>query len=156
MPASSNTILFQEVLSLRQIFVSFGIWHATAGNPRTSPSARKTGPRIALPFPTSNWNDVFSDVFGKAASAITTRIRENPSERITDVSGFRTKRMKTTDQEILTAVDGEMCAEQAEKLRVVRSASSLKFVRVSYLEASLFLGWSYAAEQRERWQKENN
>lgn len=64
--------------------------------------------------------------------------------------------MKTTDQEILTAVDGEMCVEQAEKLRVVRSASSLKFVRVSYLEASLFLGWSYAAEQRERWQKENN
>ena len=36
-------------------------------------------------------------------------------------SGFRTKRMKATDEEILAAVDGEMCAEQAEKLRIIRS-----------------------------------
>ena len=66
-------------------------------------------------------DDVFSDVFGKAASAITARILKNPSEKITDVSGFRTKRMKATDEEILAAVDGEMCAEQAEKLRIIRS-----------------------------------
>ena len=66
-------------------------------------------------------DDVFSDVFGKAASAITTRILENPAAKITDVSGFRTKRMKATDEEILAAVDGEMCAEQAEKLRIIRS-----------------------------------
>ena len=66
-------------------------------------------------------DDVFSDVFGKAASAITTRILENPSEKITDVSGFRTKGMKATDEDVLAAVDGEMCAEQAEKLRIIRS-----------------------------------
>lgn len=66
-------------------------------------------------------DDVFSDVFGKAASAITTRLLDNPSERITDVSGFRTKGMKATDEEILAAVDGEMCVEQAEKLRIIRS-----------------------------------
>lgn len=66
-------------------------------------------------------DDVFSDVFGKAASAITTRILENPSEKITDVSGFRTRGMKATDEEVLAAVDGEMCAEQAEKLRIIRS-----------------------------------
>jgi transposase len=66
-------------------------------------------------------DDVFSDVFGKAASAITTRILENPSEKITDISGFRTKGIKATDEEIIAAVDGEMCAEQAEKLRIIRS-----------------------------------
>ena len=30
-------------------------------------------------------DDVFSDVFGKAACAITTKILENPAEKITDV-----------------------------------------------------------------------
>ena len=38
-----------------------------------------------------------------------------------DVSSFRTKRTKATDEEILAAVNGEMCAEQAEKLRIIRS-----------------------------------
>lgn len=66
-------------------------------------------------------DDVFSDVFGKAASAITTRILEKPSEPITDVSVFRTRGMKATDEEVLAAVDGKMCAEQAEKLRIIRS-----------------------------------
>ena len=64
---------------------------------------------------------VFSDVFGKAATAITTRLLDNPSERITDVAAFRTKGMKATDAEVLAAVDGELCAEQAEKLRIIRS-----------------------------------
>lgn len=66
-------------------------------------------------------DDVFSDVFGKAATAITSRLLENPSEQIMDVSAFRTKGMKATNEEILAAVDGEMCAEQAEKLRIIRS-----------------------------------
>ena len=66
-------------------------------------------------------DDVFSDVFGKAASAITSRILENPTEKITDVSGFRTKGMKATNEQVLAAVDGEMCKEQAEKLRIIRS-----------------------------------
>ena len=66
-------------------------------------------------------DDVFSDVFGKASSNIITRVLENPSEKITDVSDFRTKRMKATDEEVLAAVDGEFCPEQAEKLRIIRS-----------------------------------
>ena len=66
-------------------------------------------------------DDVFSDVFGKAATAITTRLLEKPSEKITDVSGFRTRGMKAADEEILAAVDGEICPEQAEKLRIIRS-----------------------------------
>ncbi len=66
-------------------------------------------------------DDVFSDVFGKAATAITTRLLENPSEKIQDVSCFRTKGMKATDEEVLAAVDGTICPEQAEKLRIIRS-----------------------------------
>lgn len=38
-------------------------------------------------------DDVFSDVLGKAATAITTRLLEKPSEKITDVSCFRTRGM---------------------------------------------------------------
>ena len=66
-------------------------------------------------------DDVFSDVFGKAATAITKRLLEAPSEKLTDVSSFRTKGLKATDEQILAAVDGEMCVEQAEKLRIIRS-----------------------------------
>ena len=36
-----------------------------------------------------------------------------------DVSRFITKVMKATDAEIFAAVDGEICAEQAEKLRII-------------------------------------
>ncbi len=76
-------------------------------------------------------DDVFSDVFGKAASAITSRILENPTERITDVSSFRTKGMRATNEQVLAAVDGEMCAEQAEKLRIIRShMSSLELCKL--------------------------
>ncbi|MDE6766757.1 MAG: IS110 family transposase [Eubacterium sp.] len=66
-------------------------------------------------------DDVFSDVFGKASTNIVSRLLENPSEPITDVSGFRTKGIKATDAEILAAVDGEISPEQAEKLRIIRS-----------------------------------
>lgn len=66
-------------------------------------------------------DDVFSDVFGKASTNIITRLLENPSEKISDVSMFRTKGMKATDAQVLAAVDGALCPEQAEKLRVIRS-----------------------------------
>ena len=66
-------------------------------------------------------DDVFTDVFGKAATAITARLLENPSEKITDVSSFLTRRMKSTDEEVLAAVDGVLCPEQAEKLKIIRS-----------------------------------
>lgn len=64
---------------------------------------------------------VFTDVFGKASSAIMDKVLEDPSQKITDVSVFRTKGMKASDAEILDAVDGVMCTEQAEKLRIIRS-----------------------------------
>ena len=64
-------------------------------------------------------DDVFSDVFGKAASAITTRLLE--SSEPFDVTPYLTKNIKTPVEKIQAAVDGEMCAEQAEKLRIIRS-----------------------------------
>ena len=66
-------------------------------------------------------DDVFSDVFGKASSNIISRMLDNPSEKITNVADFRTKGMIATDDEVLAAVDGEFCPEQAEKLRIIRS-----------------------------------
>ena len=64
-------------------------------------------------------DDVFSDVFGKAASAITTRLLE--SNEPFDVKPYLTKNIKKPIEQIHAAVDGEMCAEQAEKLRIIRS-----------------------------------
>ena len=64
-------------------------------------------------------DDVFSDVFGKAASAITTRLLE--SSEPFDVTPYLTKNIKAPVEKIQAAVDGEICAEQAEKLRIIRS-----------------------------------
>ena len=64
-------------------------------------------------------DDVFSDVFGKSASAITSRILE--SNEPFDVAPFVDGRCKTPIEQIQAAVDGMMCANQAEKLRIIRS-----------------------------------
>ena len=66
-------------------------------------------------------DDVFSDVFGKAATQMTSYLLEHPSESLPDISIFRTKRMKATDAQVRAAADGYICAEQAEKLRIIRS-----------------------------------
>ena len=66
-------------------------------------------------------DDVFSDVFGKASTNIINHLLSNPSEKLTDISSFRTKGMKATDEQVLSAVDGCICAEQAEKMRIIRS-----------------------------------
>lgn len=66
-------------------------------------------------------DDVFTDVFGKASSSIINALILNPSEKISDVSKFRTRGMKSTDEEILPAIDGNICNEQAEKLKIIRS-----------------------------------
>lgn len=66
-------------------------------------------------------DDVFTDVFGKASSNIINAILLNPSEKLSDVSQFRTKAMKSSDEEILAAIDGYICVEQAEKLKIIRS-----------------------------------
>lgn len=75
-------------------------------------------------------DDVFSDVFGKAASAITSRLLKNNEPF--DVAPFLNKKIKTPIEKILAAVDGEMCVEQAEKLRIIRShMDSLKLCKAN-------------------------
>ena len=64
-------------------------------------------------------DDVFSDVFGKAASAITERLLE--SNEPFDITPYLTKGIKASPDDIQAAVDGVMCDEQAEKLRIIRS-----------------------------------
>jgi len=65
-------------------------------------------------------DDVFSDVFGKSATAITTQLMNHPGEAFY-VAPFVDRRCKTPADEIQAAVDGIMCAQQAEKLRIIRS-----------------------------------
>ena len=96
---------------IRQLPIRISIWKLT-----NFTTGEKNRAQNCLTVSNFKLDDVFSDVFGKTASAITARILEHPTEKITDVSNFRTKRMKATDEEILAAVDGEMCEEQAEKL----------------------------------------
>ena len=75
-------------------------------------------------------DDVFSDVFGKAATAITTRLLE--SNEPFDVKPYLTKNLKKPIEQIQAAVDGKMCAEQAEKLRIIRShMDSLELCRLN-------------------------
>lgn len=65
-------------------------------------------------------DDVFSDVFGKASSNIISYMLDNPNDKITDVSKFRTKHMKSSDEQILNAIDCSISYEQAEKLKIIR------------------------------------
>ena len=64
-------------------------------------------------------DDVFSDVFGKSASEITTRLLED--NQPFDVTPYVSKKCKTPLPEIQAAVDGMLCVQQAEKLRIIRS-----------------------------------
>lgn len=49
-----------------------------------------------------------------------------------DVAPYFSKRIKTPAEKIQAAVDGKMCAEQAEKLRIIRShMNSLELCKVN-------------------------
>ena len=65
-------------------------------------------------------DDVFSNVFGKSATAITTYLLEHPGEKF-DVAPFVDRRCKTPIEKIQLAVDGAFSLEQGEKLRIIRS-----------------------------------
>lgn len=64
-------------------------------------------------------DDVFSNVFGKSASAITTQLLEHPGESF-DVTPFIDGRCRTPIAQIQEAVDGSFAPEQAEKLKIIR------------------------------------
>jgi transposase len=65
-------------------------------------------------------DDVFSDVFGVAATQIIDQILEHPNGKF-DVSPYVSKRCRSPVEEIQAAVDGVMCSEQINKLKVVRA-----------------------------------
>ena len=83
-------------------------------------------------------DDVFSNVFGKSASAITTQLLEHPGESF-DVLPFVDGRCKTPVEKIQEAVDGVFSYEQAEKLKIIRSHMSSLESHKAELE-SLILG----------------
>ena len=65
-------------------------------------------------------DDVFTNVFGKSATAITDRLLEQPGKAF-DVAPYVHGRCKTPVSEIQAAIDGSVCPEQAEKLKIIRS-----------------------------------
>ena len=63
---------------------------------------------------------VFTNVFGKSASAVIEQLLAYPGQEL-DVRQFVDGRCKTPVKEIQAAVDGEFAPEQADKLRIIRS-----------------------------------
>ena len=63
-------------------------------------------------------DDVFTDVFGKSATAIVKRLLEHPDETF-DVMPYIHGNCKTPILEIQAAIDGAICPEQAEKLKII-------------------------------------
>jgi transposase len=82
-------------------------------------TGEKNRARNCLTVSNIKLDDVFSDVFGKAASAIIERLLENNEPF--DVTPYLTKNIKASPEQIQDAVDGMICANQAEKLRIIRS-----------------------------------
>ena len=65
-------------------------------------------------------DDVFSDVFGKSASAITQQLLLHPQGDF-DVTPFIDRRCNSTPEMVQAAVDGSLCPEQIAKLKIIRS-----------------------------------
>ena len=64
-------------------------------------------------------DSVFSNVFGKSASAIISYMLEHPGEKF-DVAPFLHHRCKSSPEEVQAAIDGTFNPWQAEKLKLVR------------------------------------
>jgi transposase len=88
-------------------------------------------------------DDVFSDVFGKSATAITNRLLEYPGETF-DVTPYVDGRCKTPIPEIQAAVDGSIGTEQAEKLKIIRShMGNLELCKAELESVALGLAQKY-------------
>ena len=64
-------------------------------------------------------DQVFSDVFGKSASAITDQLLDHPNGDF-DVAPFIDRRVKAPIPKIQAAIEGSICPQQAEKLQLIR------------------------------------
>lgn len=65
-------------------------------------------------------DEVFTDVFGKSASAITEQLLQHPNGDF-DVAPFVDRRVKAPLEEIQSSIEGSLIPEQADKLRIIRS-----------------------------------
>ena len=65
-------------------------------------------------------DDIFADVFGKSASAITEQLLAHPDGNFA-VTPLIDRRCKASPEDVQAAVDGLMCAQQVEKLKIIRS-----------------------------------
>jgi transposase len=64
---------------------------------------------------------VFTDVFGKSASAIIDHLLEYPDDTDFDFMSLVDGRCRATAEDIAAALDGKLLPEQAEKLSTIRS-----------------------------------
>jgi len=82
-------------------------------------------------------DSVFSNVFGKSASAIVSHMLEHPGE-LFDVAPFVDGRCKTPIADIQAAVDGSFNPFQAEKLKIIRAHMDDLGNLKSLLETQIF------------------
>ena len=76
-------------------------------------------------------DQVFSDVFGKSASAITEQLLKHPNGDF-DVAPFVDRRVKAPLPDIKAAIEGYLCFQQAEKLHLIRQhLDSLRIYKAS-------------------------
>jgi transposase len=91
-------------------------------------------------------DDVFSDVFGKSASAITEQLLAHPDGNF-DVTPFIDRRCKALPDKIQAAVDGLMCSEQVKKLKIIRShMESLELCKANLESVILVLAEQFRSQ----------
>ena len=83
-------------------------------------TAEKNRAQNCLTISNIKLDDVFSDVFGKSASAIIDQLMLHPDGDF-DVTPFIHRRCKAKPEKIQAAVDGLMSLEQRQKFRIIRS-----------------------------------
>lgn len=81
-------------------------------------------------------DDVFTDVFGKSASAITEQLLAYPDGSF-DVVPLIDRRCKVSPEDVQAAINGLMCAQQVEKLKIIRSHMNALELCKANLESKL-------------------
>jgi len=82
-------------------------------------------------------DDVFSDVFGKSATAITEQLLKHPDGGF-DITPFLDGRCKASPEKVQQAVSGMLCPEQARKLQIIHAhMKGLDYCK-SILENTIF------------------
>ena len=102
-------------------------------------SSEKNRAQNCLTVSNIKLDDVFSDIFGKSASAIIEQLMSHPDGDF-DVTPFIDRRCKASPEKVHAAVDGLMCSEQMQKLKIIHShMDSLSFCKQNLESAILAL-----------------